>query len=365
MTALRKVFPRPVSTDESDARLRELLDLHLHQRHGSAHWLRREAQLGWSIRTRVRTFADLAQLGRTTVDELRKCPVRDFIPAAFHGALNRFITGETAGTSGAPCVTAYRDDEFTAAFIEPFLRVASATGFPEGVSWLWVGPSGPHIIGKVVRELARCTGSIDPFSVDFDPRWAKKLGPFARQRYLDHVTAQALDVLQREDIGVLFTTPPALAALAEQMTSRMRERIRGIHYGGMSLDPAAVNDAREAFPNAVHLAGYGNTLFGVVMEVVDGHRMAMDYFPLSERIAFEVVRDADAWPPVPLGDGERGRVMFHRFDQSALLLNVIERDEVERIPPTPEAIALGGAADGLRDPRPPAALNGKLQHGLY
>jgi hypothetical protein len=359
------VFLRPEGTGEGDARLRELLALHLHPRHGSSYWLRRESQLGWSVRDRIRTGADLTRLGRTSVDELRRCPVRDLIPAALHGVLHRFVTGETAGTSGAPCVTAYRDDEFTAAFIAPFLRVAGATGFPEGVPWLWVGPSGPHIIGKVVRELARRTGSIDPFSVDFDPRWAKKLGPFARQRYLDHVAAQALDVLQREDIGVLFTTPPALAALAEKMTARVRERVRGIHYGGMSLDPAAVNDAREAFPNAVHLAGYGNTLFGVVMETADGHRTAMDYFPLFERIAFDVVRDAGSWPPVPVGYGERGRVMFHRFDESALLVNVIERDEVERIPPGPEARALGGTADGLRDPRPPAVLNGKLQHGLY
>ena len=67
-----------------------------------------------------------------------------------------------------------------------------------------------------MRELARQTGSMDPFSVDFDPRWAKRLadGSLARQRYLDHVTDQALDVLEREDVGVLFTTPPALAALA-------------------------------------------------------------------------------------------------------------------------------------------------------
>jgi hypothetical protein len=361
------VCARSTGAIDRDARLRELLALHLHPRHGSAYWLGREGRLGWAVRDRVRTVADLVHLGPTPVDDLRRHSVRDFIPKTFHRQLNSFVTGETAGTSGAPCATAYRDDEFAAAFVTPFLRVAAETGFPGGVPWLWVGPSGPHIIGKVVRELARRTGSIDPFSVDFDPRWAKKLAPgsFARRRYLDHVTGQALDVLKREDIGVLFITPPALAALTERMTDRQREAIRGIHYGGMSLDPRAVNDFREAFPNAVHLAGYGNTLFGVVMEVGDGHRMAMDYFPLGDRLALDVVRDAGAWPPVPVGYGERGRVMFHRFDESVLLVNVVERDEAERIPPIPEARALGGAADGLRDPHPPAALSGKLQHGLY
>ncbi|MBN9119328.1 MAG: hypothetical protein J0I06_09230 [Planctomycetes bacterium] len=367
MTPTIREVDRPPGATARDARLRELLALHFHPRHGSAYWLRREARLGWCVRDRVRTVADLALLGRTHPDDLRRFSVREFISAAFHGALNRFVTGETAGTSGAPCVTAYREDEFGAAFIRPFLQVAAATRFPHGVPWLWVGPSGPHIIGKVVRELARHTGSLDPFSVDFDPRWAKKLAPgsLARRRYLDHVTAQALDVLRREDVGVLFITPPALAALSARMTDREREAIRGVHYGGMSLDPAAVNDFREQFPNAVHLAGYGNTLFGVVMEVADYHRMAMDYFLLGDRLVFEVVRDSEDWPPVPVGCGERGRVMFHRLDESALLVNVIERDEAERVALTPEARALGGTADGLRDPRPPASLSGKLQHGLY
>jgi hypothetical protein len=343
-----------------------VLALHLHPRHGSAYWLRRQAELGWAVCDRVRTIADLPQLGPMPVDDLRRFSVRDFIPKAFHSVLERFVTGETAGTSGQPCVTAYRDDEFESAFITPFLRVAEATNFPSGVPWLWVGPSGPHIIGKVVRELAKRTGTIDPFSVDFDPRWAKKLaaGSLSRQRYLDHVTQQTLDVMRREEVGVLFTTPPALAALVTKLTDREREAIRGVHYGGMSLTPGSVNDFREAFPNAVHLAGYGNTLFGVVMEVADRRRTAMDYFPLSDRVQFAVVRDADAWES-PVGYGERGRVMFHRFDESTLLVNVIERDEAKRIAISADARALGGTADGLRDPLPPAALHGKLQHGLY
>src|SRR5262249_2684960 len=195
----------------------------------------------------------------------------------------------------------------------PFLQVVRATGFPQGEPWLWVGPSGPHIIGKVVRELARQTGSMDPFSVDFDPRWAKRLadGSLARQRYLDHVTEQALDVLEREHVGVLFTTPPALAALARRMSDRQREAIHGVHYGGLSMTAATLNEFRAQFPRAVHLAGYGNTLFGVVMEVTDAPRQALDYFPLDDRVLFHVVDwegEADpGWPPRVLARGETGR----------------------------------------------------------
>ena len=61
-----------------------------------------------------------------------------FHSARLHGQWPRFIIGETAGTSGEPCATAYRDDEFHAAFITPFLRVAEATGFPAaspGCGW--------------------------------------------------------------------------------------------------------------------------------------------------------------------------------------------------------------------------------------
>ena len=225
----------------------------------------------------------------------------------------------------------------------------------------------------MVRELARQTGCIDPFSVDFDPRWAKRLadGSTARQRYLDHVTAQALDVLAREEIGVLFITPPALAALAARLTDRQREAIHGIHYGGMSLTPETVNDFRAPFPRAVHLAGYGNTLFGVVMEVADAHRLAMDYFPLGERVQFQVVEAPEAgsaiagWPPRRVDRDQTGRVLFHRLDESCLLVGVVERDQAERIAPSPEASALGGYADGLRNPRPPAELAGRLQVGLY
>jgi hypothetical protein len=44
---------------------------------------------------------------------------------------------------------------------------------------------------------------------------------------------------------------------------------------------------------------------------------------------------------------------------------MVERDEADRIAPSAAALALGGTADGLRNPRPPTALAGQLQLGLY
>jgi hypothetical protein len=358
----------PTRSAVSETRLRTVLDLHFHPAHGSQYWLRRQEELGWNVCDRVRSLDDLDQLGPTPLDDLRRFPIRDFIPQAFHRRLDRFLVGETAGTSGAPRPTAYREDEFQAAFIDPFLRVAAATDFPRGEPWLWVGPSGPHIIGKVVRELARQTDGMDPWSVDFDPRWVKRLaaGSLARQRYLDHVTEQALDVLNREQIGVLFLTPPALTALATRMTDRQREAIHGIHYGGLSIAPESMNEFRAMFPNAVHLAGYGNTLFGVLMEAVDQPRHNLDYYPLGDRLRFRVLpwQAADTCAD-SLEPGQRGRVVFDRLDESCLLVGVMERDEATVVPLSAAARALGGTQDGLRDPRPPAALAGRLQVGIY
>jgi hypothetical protein len=201
---------------------------------------------------------------------------------------------------------------------------------------------------------------MDPFSVDFDPRWAKRLaaGSLGRQRYLDHVTDQALAVLRREEVGVLCATPAALADLERKMSDRQRGAVRGVHHCGRGLTAQAVNRSRAAFPEAVHLAGYGNTLFGVLMEVEDGPRRALDYFDLGRRLHFEVVswpdagRGEAAWPPARCREGERGRVLFHRLDEGCLLVGVVEGEESEVVPPSAAARELGATANGLRDPRP-------------
>ena len=209
-----------------------------------------------------------------------------------------------------------------------------------------------------MRELARQTGSMDPFSVDFDPRWAKRLaeGSLARQRYLDHVTEQALDVLRPRGGRRSVHHAARPGGPGRRLTDRQREAIHGIHYGGMSMTARNVNGFRAAFPNAVHLSGYGNTLFGVVMEVADRSRTALDYFPLGERLRFTSSaprRQKWDWPPPPARGGKHRPVLFHRLDESCLLVGVIERDEAEMVAPVAGRASWGQALACAIRGRPP------------
>ena len=101
---------------------------------------------------------------------------------------------------------------------------------------------------------------------------------------------------QREDIGVLFATPSVLHILAEQMNAAQRERIHGVHYGGQRLDRETLQKFQaEVFPNAKHLSGYGNTLFGCCLEFNNSVGHTPCYFPFGERVVLypDLTMDSD------------------------------------------------------------------------
>ena len=285
-----------------------------------------------------------------------------------------FILGETAGTTGRPKVTAYRMDEFLSVFVDWFACIAKKRGFPVGGNWLWIGPSGPHIIGKAVGHVAMRMGSMDPFSIDFDPRWAKKMQPesIGSKRYLEHVLDQAMDIIDTQEIDVLYTTPPVLAALALRMSDQKRMAIKGVHYGGISIGKEALKRFKEEnFPNAVHISGYGNTLFGLCLEIEASSTYDLDYFPLGPRMIVQVVEKDDGNEAGSerlskiVNYGEEGQVVFHRLDESFFIPNMFERDRAVRIPPTSTAIDYGVTQDGVRNPALLDSNNPVVKTGLY
>jgi len=350
--------------------LKRILRIHFDADEGTPYWLEGQKQRGIDVIACVRTIDDLALLGPMDEAALANRPIEDFVPRAFRHCRD-YLLAETAGTLGRPKAAVHRADEFEAAFIMPFIKAAERVDFPRGCHWLFVGPTGPHIIGRAARRCAGAFGAGDAFTVDFDPRWAKKLaaGSFAAQRYLNHIEEQALRVLEVQNIGVLFATPSVLTGLAEKATTAKREAIRGIHLGGMHAPAEFMDRMGEQFPNAVILSGYGNTLFGMVPQLRYSSDTGFDYYPHGERLIVRLVPLCEEGEDPDLGArveyGRRGQVMVHRLDEMQLLVNVLERDTAVRIEPAGDAAADGFIQDGLRDPQPIANETIKPVMGLY
>lgn len=352
----------------AEARLSEVLALHFDERRGTPFWLERRRELGFDPRREIRSLADLPKLGRFLRSWQLERPIEDFVPRALWRDLaTELVIAETGGTSGAPVRTVYSPGEFVDAFGAPFSAIGDHVGFPRGGSWLFVGPSGPHVIGQAARLLARMHDGHEPFAVDFDPRFARSLEPgsIGARLYREHVVAQALDLLARERVSVIFTTPPLMLAIAAALPESRRDAIRGIHLGGMAIEPRLLRETRLAFRNAVVLPAYGNSLFGIVPAIgLDPDHL--DYSPLAGRVVLDVVveeteRGSNSWRYA--APGEIGRVVFTRLDRTTFLPNVFERDVAERIA-TPRALRERGfAATTLRDPRPPESST--ATRGLY
>jgi len=357
-----------------DAWVRHVVSLHFDPCAGSQYWLQKEKESGINAKRDISAFDDLKLLGPMKEQDLRKFPLEYFIPQSHHKNKENFILGETAGTMGQPKVTAYLKEEFAVIFVDWFRYIAEKRGFPKKANWLWAGPGGPHIIGKAVGPVASSMGSMDPFSIDLDPRWLKKLNPesLGYKRYINHVIDQALDIVQRQHIEVLYTTPPLLERLAGEMNQEQRMKIRGVHYGGVAIKPEQYRHFRNnLFPNAVHIAGYGNTLFGLCMELEDLTNGDLEYFPPGPRMIVECISTKDGVQPDKnrlnqiVEYGEKGQVVCHRLDESFFIPNMFERDEAIRIAPTKTAKSLGIFQDGIRNPALLTGLEANSKIGVY
>lgn len=346
LTATERESLASAAADSARDRLRRILALHFDARDGSAYWLERQAALDFDVRSEIQAIADLERLGTMAPATLAERPLLDFVPRSLHESRKDWILAQTGGATGSPVWTAYSPAEFESAFVTPFVMAAAHVGFPRGGVWLYAGPSGPHIMGRAAQRLARACGSPQPFSVDFDPRWARKLpaGSFGERRYVQHVVDQAQAIVDTQDVEVLFTTPPLLRALAASMTAAQRDRVRGVHYGGTQLHAAALTEFQvKWFPRAVHLSGYGNTLFGCCLELDVSPGRVPTYFPHGDRLLFH----ASGRTP----DSSRRPLSFSRLDETMLLIHVVERDAAELVPP-PENAPDGFQLPGVRNVRP-------------
>jgi hypothetical protein len=349
----------------------ELMDCHFDPEWGTPYWTERCKELSFDPRTEVRTIEDLKRFGPFPEEDLRKGPSSRFVPKRYHQDLRDRILSETGGTTGPPKRAYFSNEEFQAGFVDPFIKVCRQIGWPEGGSWFYMGPSGPHIIGKVVDPICQALGSPQACRIDFDPRWSLRLAPgsVAAIRYLEHLADQAVRVVQCEEIEVLFGPPAILQRLAERLPDERREKIRAVHYGGTALTWEKYARFREEYyPGAVHLSGYGNSLVGVAFEAGSSEEDMLRYFPSAPRHQIRLIPLSDGDLGERLGvdvpKGERGQVVVTRLDRTCFIPNLVERDSAISIGATPASAALDWEPRGLEDPQP---LSGKTEKrkGLY
>ncbi len=357
---------------KADEWLRHIVSVHFDPAFGSPYWLKKESALGIDARNEIRTADDLPILGPMAEEDLASVPVEEFIPKRFLGNRPALFTAESAGTTGIIKTTAYRIDEFRGAFAGFLRMIGSNRHFPGHLNWLFVGPSGPHIIHRSAIEMAVSFGAMEPFAIDFDPRWAKKLmrGSVALERYKAHILEQALRIIETQNIGILFSTPDLALSIGDAVPPSVRARIRGMHLGGLPLTPALYEKLDQFFPDAVIIPGYGNTLFGLTLEVEPHDReYNVVYYPPGPRLKIEVCQVSGVNGSVRLKKveyGETGRIIAHRLDEAFFIANLIERDEAERVSPKEICTAPGLLQDGIKNPLPAKDYTArKVEEGLY
>ncbi|GHD81052.1 AMP-binding protein [Streptomyces goshikiensis] len=339
--------------------LREMMRWHFDPATGSPFWLRKAPGLGFDPLTDIVEIADLRRFPDVS-GELRTVPVEDLVPEGSAG--NSFDVFESGGTVGAPKRVV--DSESRGQNVEWVSEVLTDHGFPSQGHWLHVGPTGPHVVGRTVRHLAQLRGSMC-FTLDFDPRWVKRLigsgRPELAAEYREYLLDQIELVVNSQNIKVLFITPPVLEAVCARpaLYDALGASLEGILWAGTSISPESLHQIEETFfPRARVAAIYGNTLMGIapqrVREAGDSHPAVFrPYFPQS------IVELLHPETGEPVEYGERGQVLVHQLSKDMFLPNVLERDTAIRVRP-----AKGDHIDGLADIGPlttkdaPAVIEG-------
>ncbi|MFG3021705.1 phenazine antibiotic biosynthesis protein [Streptomyces sp. NPDC048254] len=364
-TTANPVLDLPYDTrPDPEEYLQAVLEWHFHPDTGSPYWLERAKSLDFDPRRDVRTFDDL-RLFPNVANEMRTVSAQALIPRGYGPTPEIAGVYESGGTTGAPKRVVCPQD-----WLDRLIAWSNANldehGFPRGVDWLGLIPSGPHIVGEIFRRSAATHGR-HGFQVDLDPRWVKKLIATGKKdqadSYAEHVIDQAEFVLRTQDIGVLTITPPLLERLVrrDELVALVNEKVRAIRWGGTQLDPDTHHLYRaEIFPGLVLYGHYGSTMIlGIAgQRVPAGEEDTCVFDTFSPYVNFSVV-DPRTRRPVPYG--ERGQVVMNHVSKALFLPNNLERDLATRVESLP-----GNIGDAVADIAPVSHFeNEAVVEGVY
>jgi phenylacetate-coenzyme A ligase PaaK-like adenylate-forming protein len=335
---------------DPDEFIRAAMDWHFSPTTGSPFWLKRAESLKFDPRADVRSFDDLTLFPNVT-DELRDVPVHDLIPRGYGQHPDVVGVFESGGTTGPPKRIVLLSDWWDRMLAWTVAHL-DARGVVRNRDWLVLFPSGPHMVGEMMRREAVALGGLR-LTIDIDPRWVKQLIAAGRvdeaDAYAEHLIEEAAFELRTQDIGVLSSTPPLLERLArhDDLVELIRQKVQTIEWGGAHMDPDTRHLYRtEVFPGVTLDGGYGSTMvLGGAAErlgLTDEDPCIFD--PFSPYITFSVV-DPDTGRTVAYG--ERGQVVMNHVSRSFLLPNNLERDMATRTQPI-----AGQVGDSVADVTP-------------
>jgi hypothetical protein len=271
------------------------------------------------------------ELGFISSDTIRNTPLRRLTPESYDpGDGQEFASG---GRTSSPKWIAYSDEVNDFFTEEKFVDELDEREVPEGSDWIYIGPSGPHLIGTM-SEAAKERGEMF-FDIDLDPRWVRKTRDEgmkdAGKAYQQHIKGQVQDIVSTQyeanDDWIMFSTPVLIEQMAE--TGQLEELDpSAVMMAGTPIEPENLRYLDEqVLPDSEVMMLYGNTMAGgSIGEIQEDGTVE---YPSPEPVTLYEVRDPEN-PEETVDYGEEGRLLLHRLTPEYFLPNFLEDDAVTR-----------------------------------
>lgn len=353
---------------DRDTHLQKILELHFNENTGAPYWLEKKEELPFDPLTDVETLADIELFvedpayGTFPYDELR-FNARAFVPKG----LDEYYLFSSGGRTGTPKWRAWALEGTNGALdgiIDRAMERLEDEDFEPGGDIAYIGPMGPHAIGKVAEQLALAQdGSM--VAPDLDPRWIRlirsdsEIPEIAHQKYLNHIKTQVIFKQHGDDLNILFSTPSLIEGIFEEGALDMLD-LDVIFFGGQAMVPENYL-ALDEDVDAALIGFYGNTMIGAFPQVRFNDDNEIVYQANETQCFYEIVEpDSIDRNEFTLVDyGERGRTLAHTFIKGLFAPYVVEDDAATRLKPRK-----GYQTDAIGNPDVPEEDREDIESGV-